>query len=172
MFVEISLMQKLNLYLGHPTYALSVVLAGILAFAGLGALCSARVRRVRRRSAVAVLAAAMGLLLVDLLVLDGILAGTMALPLPARVAVAVLLLAPTAFLLGFPFPFGVRLVRELAPGLVPWGWAINGFLSVAGSMLAIVLAMAAGFSAVLFAGMLFYGIALLAVPDAPPAAAA
>ena len=166
MFVEIGLMQKLNLYLGHPTYALSVVLAGILAFAGLGALCSARVRQVRRRTAAALLAAAMGLLLVDLLVLDAILGQTIALPLPARVAIAVLLLAPTAFLLGFPFPLGVRLVRELAPGLVPWGWAINGFLSVAGSMLAIVLAMAAGFSAVLFAGMLLYGIALLAVPDA------
>ena len=164
MFVEISLMQKLVLYLGHPTYSLSVVLSSLLAFSGLGALCSSRLRSLSIRALTAVLASAVGMLLLDCFGLDRVLAATLYLDRPQRILLTVLILAPTAFALGFPFPLGIRLVRERAPALIPWAWAVNGFLSVAGSLLAVMLAMAAGFSAVLLAGAASYLVALLVVP--------
>ncbi len=170
MFVEISLMQKFTLFLGHPTYALSIVLSVILAFSGLGALTSSRVKAVTRPVMLVLLAAIVGLILLDLIAIGPLLAQAIGLEWPLRILLTVLILAPTAFALGFPFPLGVRLLEQRAPVLIPWGWAINGFLSVAGSILSIMLAMAMGFSAVLLIAALIYGAGLLAVP-APSARA-
>jgi hypothetical protein len=164
MFVEISLMQKLVLFLGHPTYSLSVVLSSLLAFSGLGALCSSRIENLSGRALPTALAAALGLLLLDRFGLDPVLAQAMSLEWPLRVLLTVLILAPTGFALGFPFPLGIRLLREQAPALIPWGWAVNGFLSVAGSLLAVMLAMTAGFSTVLLAAAASYLVALLVIP--------
>jgi spermine/spermidine synthase len=166
MFVEISLMQKFTLFLGHPTYSLSVVLSSMLAVSGLGALASSRVKAFTPAVRTALLAAVTGLLVLDWIVLDPILASTIGLERPLRILIALLVIAPTAFALGFPFPLGIRLLAQRAPVLIPWGWAINGFLSVAASILAIALAMALGFSGVLLIAALVYGLGLLAVPAA------
>lgn len=168
MFVEISLMQRLVLFLGHPTYSLSVVLTSLLAFSGLGALCSSQVREVTRRTLLGVLAAVVLLLLLDGVGMGWALAQTIHFERPLRILIAVLLLAPTGFVLGFPFPLGIRWLKDSAPALIPWGWAINGFLSVAGALVAVMIAMAAGFSAVLLASAATYLVALAAVTAAPP----
>jgi hypothetical protein len=149
MGVEIVLMQKLILFLGHPTYAITVVLSSLLAFAGFGSLAAGGIRSVDRRSlAWLALAVAVTLLGVNFL-LRTVLPLGLGLGLPARIALAVLLLAPVGFVLGMPFPSGIRVVRERRPQLLPWAWAINGFLSVFSSIASITLSMAIGFSAVL-----------------------
>jgi hypothetical protein len=77
-------------------------------------------------------------------------------PLLARTVVGGLSLAPLGFLMGTPFPSGLAWLRERAPGLVPWAWAINGCTSVLASILAAMIALAAGFSWVLVAAAVAY----------------
>jgi hypothetical protein len=78
-----------------------------------------------------------------------------------RVAMAILALAPIGFLMGMPFAGGLRVVEAQEPALVPWAWAINGSFSVISSVLAVMIALSWGFSAVLWLGAAAYGVALL-----------
>ena len=73
-----------------------------------------------------------------------------------RLIVAALGLAPLGFLLGLPLPGGVRLLKEYAPQLIPWAWAVNGCASVISSILAVMGAVTLGFSCVLIAGAFAY----------------
>jgi hypothetical protein len=85
----------------------------------------------------------------------------------------VLLLIPTGLVLGMPFPSGMRIVEAQCPHLLPWGWAVNAFFSVFGSIFCIVLSMSIGFTNVLFVAILVYGIGLLGMKTvATPAPAA
>jgi hypothetical protein len=88
---------------------------------------------------------------------------TLALPLGYRFSIAVLALAPLGFLMGVPFPKGIRLLSQGAPGLIPWAWAVNGCTSVLSSILAALGALSWGFSVVLSGGAICYAAALLCV---------
>ncbi|MSR74205.1 MAG: hypothetical protein EXS14_01875 [Planctomycetes bacterium] len=163
MFLEIALMQKLTLFLGHPAYALSVVLTGMLAFSGLGSLLSARVKSSGARSLTLVVLGIAVLGVANALWLGDILDALLGLSFTLRVGVAMLILAPISLLLGMPFPLGIRALEGCAPTLVPWGWAVNGFLSVLSSMLATLMAMQTGFAMLLFTASILYVLGLLAV---------
>jgi hypothetical protein len=163
MFVEIALMQKFVLFLGHPIYAVTVVLTSLLAFAGLGSLLAGRLGAVTPGRIRMLAGFVVGLVLCGALASSQLLPPLLAWPFPARVAAAVSLLAPLALVLGMPFPLGIRIVSETAPGLVPWAWAVNGFLSVFSSIFCIVLAMSIGFSRVLFVAALVYACGFLAL---------
>ena len=156
MCVEIVLMQKLILFLGHPTYAITVVLSSLLAFAGLGSLAAARIPAVDGRALRGLVAAVVVVLLIVNLLLRLVLPLGLGLALGTRIVLAVLLLAPLGFVLGMPFPSGIRVVRDRCPQLLPWAWAINGFLSVFSSIGCITLSMAIGFSAVLVVAAAVY----------------
>lgn len=150
LFVEIPLLQRFILFLGHPTYAMATVLGTLLLFSGLGSLLSARVRIVPAMGAL------VGLVLLyraGLPLLSGPLLG---LPIAARVAVAVAGLAPLGTLMGMPFPCNLALLQERTAGLVPWAWGINGALSVIASIMAAMVALSWGFDAVLMLGALCY----------------
>jgi hypothetical protein len=162
MFVEIALMQKLVLFLGHPIYAVTVVLTSLLAFAGLGSLLAGRFEEVTRQHIRVLAVFVVGLVLCEALASSQLLQPLLAWPFAARVAVSVALLAPLALALGMPFPLGIRVVSTRAPELVPWAWAVNGFLSVFSSIFCIVLAMSIGFSRVLLVAALVYVCGFLA----------
>ena len=83
----------------------------------------------------------------------------------ARIAISALLIAPLAFLMGMPFPLALR---ELDAPLVPWAWGINGCASVASPVLATLLAVDIGFTAVLGAGLALYALTPAAFPRAAP----
>jgi hypothetical protein len=157
LFVEIPLLQRFILFLSHPVYALATVLFSLLTFSGLGSLASPRVVLRKAMAVLVVLLACYPLLLPPLF------RWLLGLDLGLRVAASVVVLAPLGFLMGVPFPAGVRLVGRVAPGLVPWAWAINGCASVLSSILAVMIAISHGFSRVLFAGGLAYALALLAI---------
>ena len=74
-------------------------------------------------------------------------------------------LAPLGFLMGIPFPSGLDWLRQRAPRLIPWAWAVNGCASVLASVLAALIALSAGFSWVLAAAALAYTGAWLARPE-------
>jgi hypothetical protein len=155
---EIAALQKLTLFLGHPTYSITVTLFSVLLFAGIGSLAFAHrlaVNDARCWIVPVAIAAGIGLLAVASPWLVGSLIG---LALPLRVAISVLLLAPTGLLLGIPFAYGIRILDARSPGLIPWAWAINGCFSVIGSILTVVISMNFGFNVVLaLSGAIYLG---------------
>lgn len=160
-FFEITLMQLLNLFLGFPTYALTVTLAALLLFTGIGALLSRRI--VRPRRAIPRLFGAVVIL--GLFYLFGLTPLTNALliiPLAIRIVITFVVLAPLGLCFGMFMPLGLRQVSgdgEAGRAYVAWGWAVNGFAAVVGSALATILSMAFGFDVVLGLGVAAYAIA-------------
>jgi hypothetical protein len=150
LFVEISWIHRFILYLGHPSYATTVVLAAMLLGAGAGSLTASRVPVDRvRRSGLALPAVVAGVGLA----LPPIFAGTLGWPLPGRVAISLVLLLPPSFLMGFPFPVGmIRFPEENRA----WFWAMNGAFSVVASVTSLALSMIWGYALVGMTGAVLY----------------
>jgi SAM-dependent methyltransferase len=144
MVVELFLVQRLNLYLGHPSHALTVVLFTMLVGSGFGSLVA---QRWPPRAALAAMVALVGAGIAALAVgLGPVLGQTLTAPLPVRMAIAASCVAPVAFVMGMPFPTGLRRAARTSSALVSWAWAVNGATSIFGSVLAVVVSMSAGFS--------------------------
>jgi hypothetical protein len=157
LFVEIPLMQRFILFLGQPVLAFTAVLASILLFSGLGSLASPRLpaQRVLPLLVIAILLYPLALpLLIEAL---------LGAPMVLRLLATGLCLAPLGFLMGLPFPSGLNWLRQRAPNMIPWAWAINGSTSVLASILAAMIALSAGFTWVLVAAALAYAGAWLAI---------
>jgi hypothetical protein len=180
MFVEIAFIQKFILFLGHPLYAVAVVLCAFLSFAGLGSRYSQRLQgggphlpspapgsrwNRGRRSLLARAVFAISLIsLLYLAILPTLFRLLISLPDPAKIAVSALLVAPLAFAMGMPFPLGLRRVADSAEALVPWAWGINACSSVVAAVLATVLAIHLGFTAVVVIALLLYVAAAAVCP--------
>ena len=162
LLVEMPLMQRFILFLGHPSYALTAVLFAILLFSGVGSALS---RRVALRRALAILVV---LALIYPPALDVLFSLTLGLPLWGRLIVAVVALAPLGFFMGMPFPLGLDRLRDRALFYVPWAWGVNGAASVIASVLAALLALSFGFRAVLVVGAACYAGAWLTPPRPSP----
>ena len=162
MLVEISQMQRLIIFLGHPTYGLSVVLFTLLLSGGLGSFGTRRINPTDRRAVLGRL----GILLVALVLFGQFTPAAITLfqgsTTPVRIAVAVGLLFPLGLLMGMAFPLGMKAASEQSPSLTPWLWGINGATSVCASVLAVAIAMNAGISAAFWAGSACYLAAFLA----------
>lgn len=156
LFVEIPLMQRFILFLGQPIYAFTAVVSALLLSSGLGSLAAPRLT-VRWTLPLLVLA-----ILLYPLGLPLLFRVSLAAPLAVRLLATGLCLSPLGFLMGIPFPAGLIWLREFAPGLIPWAWAVNGCTSVLASVLAAMIALSGGFSWVLIAAALAYAGAWLA----------
>jgi hypothetical protein len=161
MLLEIALMQKLVIFLGHPTYALSVVLTSLLASAGVGSLLAGRIRLVETRHLRWILLGVVVVVVGSVAAVNLLLPSWLGQPLGVRMLIVVLLLVPTGLVLGMPFPSGMRVVEAQCPQLLPWGWAVNAFFSVFGSIFCIVLSMWIGFTNVLLAAGGVYAAGML-----------
>jgi hypothetical protein len=159
---EIVLIQRLVLFLGFPTYALSVVLFSMLVFTGLGSFLSSRWQNPRRALLVS-LTVGCGLIGLSAFLLQPVLRSLITLPFPARVLVTVLLIAPPSTALGAAMPIGLRRLSGLYRSGVPWAWAINGFASVLAAAVATFTAINWGFAATTVVALACY---LIAVADA------
>ena len=166
MFFEITLIQRLILFLGYPTYSLTVTLASLLIFTGVGALLSGRLKA-RPDLVVKVLAPTiLALGVVYLFLLPVLTESLLTTGLAIRVMVAFLVLAPLGVTLGMFMPLGLGAVAEITDHgeqYVAWGWAVNGFASVIGSVLTTIIAMVLGFNVVLALSVVVYLIALVAL---------
>lgn len=161
--IEIVLLQRLLLFLGQPIYTFSVVLASLLIFTGVGSYLAGRIQDVSYHMLSWLLLALVGTILFTLLVMPPVLSLALGLAVPWRVAIAVLLVAPLGLLLGVPFSTGLRLVGAEAPQLVPWAWAVNGFFTVIGSVAAMILGMALGFTVVFIIAAACYMAAFVTI---------
>ncbi len=162
MLIEIPLIQKGSLYLGHPTYGLTVVLFSLLVFTGLGSFWSgslpaADLPRTLRRH----LWLVAGAVVLVASVMELAMPATIGAPFVVRLTLAVVLCGGLGFLLGAPFPSGIRLVSASKENAIPWVWALNGGASVTGSIIAMAVAMAFGYRLTLLAGALTYVAASL-----------
>jgi hypothetical protein len=165
LLIEIPLIQRLALALGYPTLALSVTLFALLLGGGAGSFLSQRSespRAIARTIQLASLGAVL-LAVAYVLVLPRVELFLLQQNLALRAGAATLALFALGFLLGMPFPCGVRLLARRSPSDVPWMWGVNGILSVVGSLLAASLAGSIGFRGVLLCGAaVYFGVALLA----------
>ena len=162
MMVEISQMERLIVFLGHPIYALSVVLFTLLLSSGLGSFTTDRIEEANLAPSIAW---RLGLLLAALAVF-GLLTPYVIEELQTasttlRILASVALLAPIGFLMGMPFAMGMKAASldQRSRELTPWLWGMNGAISVLASVLAIVVAMEFGITASFWTGFGFYVLA-------------
>jgi hypothetical protein len=142
MLVQIGFLQRFSVLLGHPTYALAVVLFAMILAAGVGSLLSDRLPLGRRLPLLPV-AIALALLLVAALLGSGLRAGAGG-SLAARTAIVLAYVVPVSLLLGACFPVGLRLAGRRAPLVTAWMWGVNGACGVLASIAAVGVSMWAG----------------------------
>ncbi|MCH2326474.1 MAG: hypothetical protein MK294_04390, partial [Rhodospirillales bacterium] len=163
LFVEMAFIQKFILFLASPVYAAAVVLCGFLVFAGLGSLLSGRFLSSANPSLYPIVGIAV-VGVAYLFLLPSLFQWLTALALAAKFTLSLLLIAPLAFPMGMPFPLGLARLGEERPGLIPWAWAINGCASVLGAVIAALLAIEFGFTAVIVMALGFYILACWTFP--------
>lgn len=167
--IETVLVSRFILYLGHPVYALSVILCALLIASGAGSFASERLVGGSPKRLAACLAAVAVLLAAYRLVLGPVFAGTLGAALPARIALTAALVAVPGFLMGTAFPSGLARAPDGAGrgSWVSFAWALNGYASVAGTVVAMVVAIEWGFTAVLLLGAACYAVACVVALRAP-----
>jgi spermidine synthase len=151
--VEISLIQRFVLFLGHPTYALTVVVFLLLLSSGGGSIAARRWIRSGSKL-LFLLAVIAAVITLDLLLIPWLLSATVGLPLAVKLLVSGAVLMPLGFLMGMPFPTGLRLVNA-----VEWAWALNASASVLGSVMAMIIAIHFGLTIALACAAVAYGFA-------------
>ena len=168
--IEVALIQKFVLFLGHPTYALTVVIFSLLVSSGLGSYASRRLvgsSPGRLNLALGLVAVLVALLALDVTVL---LPKLIVLPLSAKIAITAVLIFPAGFLMGIPFPTGLARLEQWDSASVRWAWSLNAAASVLGSVAALVFAIYFGLIQTLLIGGALYLAALVAVARRPAGA--
>jgi hypothetical protein len=171
--VEIAFIQRFVLFLGHPTYALTVVVFLLLLSSGAGSLASRKWMAQTQRAWLP-LTLIVGALLLYVFILPGLLNALVGLPFEVKLLVSAVLLIPLGLAMGMPFPTGLRALasirvpefptaspNDLQENAVEWAWAMNAGSSVLGSVLAMVIAIQFGLNATLACGAVAYLVAIL-----------
>jgi len=164
MLLEVAVLQRFVLLLGHPVYSLTVTLFSLLLGTGLGAAISRRFpdtalpRRVGYTLAGIVLIA-----VVFVTAVTPVIDWAIPFARPVRILLAVAVILPIGMVLGVPMPAGIRLLSAHSPELLTWAWGMNGAFSVVGATLAIFIAMNWGFQTTLFTSAATYVVALVAL---------
>ncbi len=166
--IEIALLQKFGLFLGHPNYSLSVVLAALLLATGLGSLFSEKVIRLcgKIRFVTYVLAC---LLLAEYALVFPHLLGFIGAPFWVRVLMVFGLVLPVGICLGVFVPTALEQIKSVAPSFVPWAWGINWIFSVLAPVLSIALSITWGINALLLAAIPVYLAVGFSLPSTKPA---
>ena len=161
--VETVLIHELILYVGHPTYAVTVVIFSMLLFSGLGSILAGRLKAEH-------LVGKLRVVLVLVLLLGVVQAWgipwfltryALGLPMLTRAVLTALVLAPLGLVMGMPFPLALRVLRPEAAGLVPWAWAFNGWTSVVASLTTVFVSRLLGYDQALAIAFFAYLVAAL-----------
>jgi hypothetical protein len=155
--IQVALIQKFVLFLGHPTYALTVIVFSMLISSGLGSFFSRRVAGGTDHGRLRVVLLAVAATVSTLAFLAAPISEFgVGWPLPLKMAVTACLIAPAGFLMGMPFPSGLTRLEVRYPQAVRWAWALNAAASVLGSASAIFLAIYIGLRATVLVGAGLY----------------
>ena len=162
-FIEIAFIQKFISFLHHPILSIAVVLASFLIFSGLGSLWSRRFVHLRqydtgvKLSALIIIVTGIGYTYF----LDPAFSYLIGFPVPVKIILSIVLIAPLACCMGMLFPIGMSRLAEISPELVPWVWGVNGCASVLGAVLSTLLAIHFGFTFVIFFALVLYALAVV-----------
>ncbi|MEE8574899.1 MAG: hypothetical protein V3T30_05755, partial [Thermodesulfobacteriota bacterium] len=162
--IEIGQLQRLIIFLGHPIYSMTVVLFSMLFASGIGSAASGYFLK-KRQPTPSMIAIVMGLLLVVLIFVTfyqtSIISGFVLGSIGTRIAISLLFLLPMGFLMGLPFPLGMKLAAARSPEHTPWFWAVNGAASVVASVLSACISITYGFTFTLTLGLICYVVAVI-----------
>ncbi len=153
--VETAMIPRVTQFLGYPTYALTVVLSSLLVGSGIGSALSSRAKLTPRRATLAAAVTVSALALV----LPSILAASAQANLYARIAIASLTVGAVGLVLGAPFPTGLAVIAKGRSERSLDAWVINGVASSIAGVLCLIGAIERGFTAILWASALAYGVA-------------
>ncbi len=165
--IQVALIQKFVLFLGHPTYALTVIIFSMLVFSGLGSFFSKRVIGDSQGRLGSLMLLITGLIVLLAFVVTPVTSSGVGLPFAVKVAISVALIALPAFAMGMPFPTGLTRLERAMPSAVRWAWSINAASSVLGSAAAIFLAIYLGLQTTLTIGGALYACAWLSAILSP-----
>lgn len=158
MTFEVWLIQKGILFLGHPLYAVSVVLFALLFSSGMGSLFSGRLAA-RKFFPGWFLVACFFVILIDSFLLPLFLDRFLSQLLFKRIILAIVSIFPAGFFLGFPFPAGIARLERFSSSLIPLAWSANAFSSVVSAVLAAVVAVSAGYTSLSILASIYYILA-------------
>lgn len=164
MLLEVALLQRMSIFLGHPVYGLGIVLFSLVLSTGIGSLLSEKFpldTQNRRRAWILTASTLAAVLAFAIGPVFALFAQADLLP---RAALCIALAAPLGLLLGFGFPTGMTMVKAIDDRPAPWFWGINGAAGVMGSAVAVTLNIACGLTVTIVLGGLCY--ALLLIPAA------
>jgi len=155
--IELVMMHRLALFLGNPTFSLTVVLATLLLSSAAGSFWAGK-RGKQINTMLPRLQVALFLLIISMWIVSGALSPSLQLSTGARVLITLLIMAPPGFVMGIFLPVGLSYLSRNGRSLVPWAWAVNGAASVAGSLGSIVVAMNFGYLRAFVLGVLCYAL--------------
>jgi len=170
MFLEVSLIQRFTLFLGYPTYSLTVTLFAMLVSSGLGSMWSRRLAGDSPAAPFRLLALLLVVGSSSLALLPSVFGWLAGASLAVRIAATVAIIAPLGLCLGAFMPLGLRRVSDLGVhprAYVAWAWAVNGFFSVISSVASTILAMSVGFRAVALLALAIYVVGVFAISRVP-----
>jgi hypothetical protein len=157
LLIEIAQLQGLGAYLGHPVYALTTALFTFLAMSGFGSLVSYHYQeKISARASTSMLFLFLMTLLLTGYLTTKIIGLTWGLNLICRILIAIALLGPTAFFMGFLFPMGLNQLKSFDPKYKAWMWAINGGGSVLAGLSASVISTTKGIAFTYWTGSVLY----------------
>ncbi len=162
MFIEMVSIQKMTRHLGDPVSAASAAITAILVFSGIGSLWQKKLRLSPFKRIAFAAAGVIVLTILSAVLLDRFLEAFSDYGIMVSFAAASFSLSPLAFFMGWMFPSGLMILERGPQVLIPWAWGINGFTSVMAAPLSVMLAMAQGFTGVIAAAILCYGVAVFA----------
>ena len=164
LFVEISQLERLSVFLGAPVYGLTVVLFSLLVFSGIGSMLTERlIDWERPRSLLLPIGALLALIVAFGLITPAVISAAAGASTPARIAVSVGLLAPLALAMGMPFTIGMRAASRVSDAPTAFLWGVNGATSVCASVFGLVLSIFFGIAVAFWTGALAYAVALAAM---------
>ncbi|MFC1878505.1 hypothetical protein ACFLZW_01200 [Chloroflexota bacterium] len=163
MLVEIALIQRLSVFLGHPIYALGILLFTIIASSGLGSYLSENLSLTRRPWVYLYPIMMVTAIILARFLLPIMLASFTSMPIWIKAIVSVLVIAPTGVIMGFFFPTGMKLVQSIEDDDTPWYWALNGIFGVLCSALAVLISIYINISTNFYIAALCYSMTLIPI---------
>jgi hypothetical protein len=160
MFLEIVFIKYFVLYLGHPIYSAATVISVMLISSGIGSYYSSRYKT-NQKTLLKITGLITALILLYAFIIGIFLSSTVGLPNIMKILLSVIIIALPSFVMGMPFPIGLKIVDAIKKSNVPWAWGINGCISVISASLAAIIAVEMGFMAVMLFAALAYSIAFL-----------
>jgi hypothetical protein len=163
MFLEIALIQRLSIFLGHPTYALGILLFTIIASTGVGSFLSDRLPLTERPWVYVYPVLMVIAIVLEKMILGVALSQMITSPMSHKIAASVATIFPLGICMGLFFPAGMRLAGKVCDAETPWYWALNGIFGVLSSAVAVFVAIYLSVSTNFWIAAGCYGAVLVSV---------